>query len=104
MKKIIAVTIFLAATLSAFDYKDLPPDRFVTWKQAEITFPDATWDTVDVTSIGINPGNNINEKISEKLLNALKSKGTAKRVYYFPEGEYTFEAPILIGPNGYKAN
>ncbi len=94
----------LVSALFAIDSKDIPTDRLVDWKPAEITFPDASWDTVDVSTFGIKPGNALSDSISAKFRTALTAKGSAKRVFRFPEGTFTFESPILIGPTGDKWN
>ncbi|MFP4015009.1 MAG: hypothetical protein ACLFVQ_13060, partial [Chitinispirillaceae bacterium] len=103
--RICAFLVFLTLqSTAAFDYKDLPGERFPEWNAASVTFPDADWDTVDVTTLGINPGNALSDSISRKFMDILEAKGSDKRVYYFPEGTYTFEQPVLIGPDGYKSN
>jgi len=100
MKPMIFLT--LATALFAVDSKDIPANRLVDWKPANITFPDASWDTVDVSTFGIKPGNAISDGISAKFREALTAKGSVKRVFKFPEGTFTFESPILIGPSGDK--
>ncbi|MFP4165331.1 MAG: hypothetical protein ACLFVE_15265 [Chitinispirillaceae bacterium] len=106
MRKEIFILFALAVVQSvhAVDFKDLPSDRFAQWNSADIPFPDEQWDTVDVTTLGILPGNDISDSISRKFMTILDEKGSARRVYFFPEGTYTFEQPILIGPDGYKSN
>jgi hypothetical protein len=113
---LIAAPLLTAATLSlalllaplpalaAPSRGSLPADRFVEWRQADIAFPDATWDTVEVSTLGIHPGNALADSIAQKLRNALAAKGSAKRVYRFAVGTYTFEQPLLIGASGLKAD
>lgn len=89
---------------AAIDYRDLPKTRFVEWKRADIQFPDTSWITVDVTTLGIRPGSTLGDSIAKKFVAELSRKGSRGVVYYFPEGTYTFEAPICIGPRGFKSN
>lgn len=80
----------------------IPENRLSTWERASITFPDAGWDTVDVSTIGIVPNNSLSDSIAMKFMKALESKGTGNVVYFFPEGTYNFEQPILVGVDGVK--
>ena len=103
--KDIFLTLFALAVISSAtpNRGDLPPNRFVNWKRAVIDFPTSSWTTVEVSTLGINPGNALSDSIAKKFMAALAAKPSTGVIYHFPAGTYRFESPICIGPNGLKA-
>ncbi len=99
-----AFCVLTAGANTAPDRGDLPASRFVNWQRAQINFPDATWDTVNVSTLGILPGNALGDSIGLKFVKALAAQGSKKVIYYFPAGTYLFERPICIGPSGVKSD
>jgi hypothetical protein len=101
------VVVFIACILvpgidAAPNRGDLPASRFPDWKRAAISFPTSSWATVEVVTLGIKPGNALSDSISKKFMAALAAKPATGTIYHFPAGSYTFEAPICIGPAGFK--
>jgi hypothetical protein len=96
--------LLFSVVISVFsiNYGDLDSTKFPKWHESKVDFPNSEWDTINVSTLGILPNNSLSDSIAMKLMTAIKDKGEQKRVFFFPEGTYNFEQPILIGPDGNK--
>jgi len=88
-----AIALFIAFNSFGQDYKALPPDRFVpSWKEV-LPFNSDSWNVVNVTEHGVSPGNT--SGVAATVQNLIEN-GSDQTIYYFPPGDYYFEAPLIF--------
>jgi hypothetical protein len=90
---IVIIVLLSISNIESQDYQDLPPERFVPeWKAIPPVF-EGTWDTVNVNNHGIMP--NDQSGVAASLLDMINNH-SGNILYYFPEGDYYFEKPLLF--------